>query len=381
MRGQLPAPATGHHRHRQCRYDERTAAAVVLRRAPAAQRLVGGGGAADAGSAAGDPRRPWRVICDKSGRMSLSRRAHQCSFAVLSALLACVPAPEGDVVQGTTLPDPGAGPSSGAGDSTGTAPAGESPLDSGSPEQGRGPTSRISLNGLPPRVLSLAGGLQPSVALGQAAAGPLARSADGRELLAYAAPCALPSGAVLRAGDDEAAPEFAGLFGLAPEWQSGTCEQSCQRWVSACLMAHVNATDTHIPVVIRGPHPALLAAAGSAEEAPFTVREGAFYGNLFGGRQTQLACEDARAWTADWEWTYLHQRVCASSESCGFRFVEACDLWLSRACAGAAEGGGGYFVDCYSGGFAVDPSGGTGSGEQYGEVITTFLIDNFRRAR
>src|SRR5262245_12570759 len=74
------------------------------------------------------------------------------------------------------------------------------------------------------------------VVLDAATAKMLAEPA-GRDLLKYVAICALPDGDELVTGDDR----FPGFYGLAPEWATGSCGAECQRWVSACLLAHVNA--------------------------------------------------------------------------------------------------------------------------------------------
>jgi hypothetical protein len=66
---------------------------------------------------------------------------------------------------------------------------------------------------------------------------------------------------------------------LAPRWLKHKLNKSGQRWVSACLLARVNAHDTVEPISIRGKHPAL--ALGPSEAFEFPLQEGAFYGNVF----------------------------------------------------------------------------------------------------
>ncbi|HVU52271.1 MAG TPA: HYR domain-containing protein [Polyangia bacterium] len=76
----------------------------------------------------------------------------------------------------------------------------------------------------------------------------------------------------------------------------GQCDESCQRWVSACVLARTNAYGVHVPISMRAPAgpPAgaspgkmlQLAAVQAAlvvgpDEAAFQEREGAYYGNLF----------------------------------------------------------------------------------------------------
>jgi hypothetical protein len=78
---------------------------------------------------------------------------------------------------------------------------------------------------------------------------------------------------------------------------TGTCDESCQRWVSACLLARTNAYGVHVQISMRPPpvasappgherqfqeiHDLLAPAPGSVEADTFTFREGAYYGNIF----------------------------------------------------------------------------------------------------
>src|SRR5438876_30006 len=59
----------------------------------------------------------------------------------------------------------------------------------------------------------------------------------GRELLKYVVSCALPDGAGVTVKVDGTTYQFPGSIGLAPDWgrPDGSCDGSCQRWVSACV--------------------------------------------------------------------------------------------------------------------------------------------------
>jgi hypothetical protein len=75
--------------------------------------------------------------------------------------------------------------------------------------------------------------------------------------------------------------------------ESGTCDESCQRWVSACILARTNAYGVHVLISMRAPantppgrqaqfdriRAALQTTA--VEVSEFNRREGAYYGNLF----------------------------------------------------------------------------------------------------
>jgi hypothetical protein len=69
-------------------------------------------------------------------------------------------------------------------------------------------------------------------------------------------------------------------------WGSGTCDESCQRWVSACVLARTNAYGVHVDISMRAPSNAPQAiknalAVGDPERADYSLREGAYYGNVF----------------------------------------------------------------------------------------------------
>jgi hypothetical protein len=79
---------------------------------------------------------------------------------------------------------------------------------------------------------------------------------------------------------------------------SGTCDESCQRWVSACVLARTNAYGVHVEISMRAPanapqaiKDALRVLDGERSPCPagsetdiscgYTLREGAYYGNIF----------------------------------------------------------------------------------------------------
>jgi hypothetical protein len=75
------------------------------------------------------------------------------------------------------------------------------------------------------------------------------------------------------------------------QWDTvdGTCDETCQRWVSACLLARTNAYGRHVEISMRAPANApqpikdalALSLSNPDEAAEFNKREGAYYGNLF----------------------------------------------------------------------------------------------------
>ena len=69
-------------------------------------------------------------------------------------------------------------------------------------------------------------------------------------------------------------------------WESGKCDESCQRWVSACVLARTNAYGVPVGISMRAPAGAPqrikdALATTPQEVSDFCLREGAFYGNIF----------------------------------------------------------------------------------------------------
>ncbi|EYF03366.1 Hypothetical protein CAP_5698 [Chondromyces apiculatus DSM 436] len=155
--------------------------------------------------------------------------------------------------------------------------------------------------------------------LGDPAFAPLsAPGASGmlsRELFRYAVRCALDASQSVTLSwvdghGDTLRETYRGSVGLAPSWAQGPLvNEDEQRWVSACLAALTNWYGVEVVVSLRGPHAAL--AQLSPEEATYyTVREGAFWGNLFAPEPRLWACHEpanvAHAEAADRECAIGH---------------------------------------------------------------------------
>lgn len=237
------------------------------------------------------------------------------------------------------------------------------------PDGETGTTDKITFNGLELAADALA---ELSTEPLSSDAGALVRTSEGRDLLEYVARCALPADAELEIDGRV----FAGQIGLAPEWESSSCDRSCQGWVTACLLAHVNLNGARIPISLRGDHPALEPSEGAL--ASFTLGEAAFYGNVFarddGERDpVMLGCMAPGGISIDFDpfqWStedsdYLQSRVCGTG-ACNFGFAGWCyfppPINLYSACQGD-EPLAGYRM-CNDG----DPDH-----ERYAEVITTYL--------
>lgn len=147
----------------------------------------------------------------------------------------------------------------------------------------------INLNALDPATLS-ADTLSTVQAAGTG-------GAAARELLRYMVGCALPpnDGLSLEWKDEDGAVHrewFAGLLGLAPEWKSEPLSEAGQEWVSACLASRANFFGVPVEISSRGDSKPLKITGtdGQAESAEFTVREGAFWGNVFAPHPYLRAC-------------------------------------------------------------------------------------------
>jgi hypothetical protein len=115
---------------------------------------------------------------------------------------------------------------------------------------------------------------------------------NARLLFKYIVSCALPPTMHVDLTIDNVDYSFPGEIGLTPKWgiPGGVCTETCQRWVSACVLARVDYLGAKVDISLRGPHANL--ATSLAERAAFTVREGVYYGNIFRdpAEQERYAC-------------------------------------------------------------------------------------------
>ena len=111
-----------------------------------------------------------------------------------------------------------------------------------------------------------------------------------RQLLEYTVSCALRPDQEVRVTLDGREMVFKGGLGLAPEWGTpeGRCDATCQGWVSACLIARVNAKGERRLISMRGHHPSL--AVSAAETRFFTEPEATYFGNVASRPQRFFAC-------------------------------------------------------------------------------------------
>jgi hypothetical protein len=133
-------------------------------------------------------------------------------------------------------------------------------------------------NGLASGSNGLSLGAALSTSAGLANGTGLMASAAGRTTVTYLVRCALPAGHAISKIDDAGnIMTFQGQIGLAPQWESSTCGQSCQHWVSACMLSLVNTTGAHYPLWMVAQSPAI----GWGLDADYPLQEGAFFGDIF----------------------------------------------------------------------------------------------------
>lgn len=137
----------------------------------------------------------------------------------------------------------------------------------------------------------------------------------------YMVECALPADRSVTKTVDGETIVLDGLLGLAPEWETDACDQDCQEWVSACLLARTNVSGETVQIFVAGDHEALVAAPPVG-----TVLEAAFYGNLFEDPAGKYLCRGSLLGAVA---ARREGRTCSLGQACDFRKYNSCTA-LSR---------------------------------------------------
>jgi hypothetical protein len=137
----------------------------------------------------------------------------------------------------------------------------------------------------------------------------------------YVVECALPSGHAITKQVAGESLEFEGWLGLAPEWEDDECDEDCQEWVSACLLARTNVSGQSVSVWMRADHPAI----GEGTNLLYPGYEASFFGNLFADSESQHLCKGPLVGPL---LAQLEGRTCAPAlgESCGFVVYTGCSV-------------------------------------------------------
>ena len=147
------------------------------------------------------------------------------------------------------------------------------------------------------------------------------------EVLRYVAKCALAPGhdfSITCPGD--AATSFKGTYGLANSWGNagGSCDATCQQWVSACLLANSSyAGEQGVPIELAG------TIFTGTHTTSYPNDEGAYWGDVFndnGAGQVRYGCQGTNA-----RETYYSAAMGGDkallSRSCGyFNTYFSCDI-------------------------------------------------------
>ena len=165
--------------------------------------------------------------------------------------------------------------------------------------------------------------------------------------------CALDEDDACRSAVDGKKYEFPGRWGWRPSGARATdrATAQCQRWVSACVLARVDAAGVKRLISIRGDHPRCARRQGAAR---YTDREATYYGNVFIRGQPRYLCLSPGKTS--------NERVCGDSlTDCPMTVVGSCE----DACADEGDCSA-AFQDCSDRGRAR-------RGTVYHESITVFL--------
>ena len=168
--------------------------------------------------------------------------------------------------------------------------------------------------------------------------------------------CALPADVALYADIEGERFTFPGSIGLAPRWRTEAMTPSEERWVSACLLAHVNYFGKHVRISIRATGvsvPDLVASAD--EQQTYTIFEGGFFGNLFAPTPVAYTCQGRRS-PAQASDPILQDRVC--TQETGGTTAEGLPATVCR-----------FLVT----GRCEDPLSFTVNGAYYSEVVFVYL--------
>jgi hypothetical protein len=103
-------------------------------------------------------------------------------------------------------------------------------------------------------------------------------SSAGRDTLAYLVKCALPGNRSITKKDQSGKTyTFTGALGVAPEWETTACSLTCQQWISACMVAHINTAGIHVPLWVVDNQSQI----GWGLSSSYPHQEGSFFGNIF----------------------------------------------------------------------------------------------------
>lgn len=235
-------------------------------------------------------------------------------------------------------------------------------------------SNRIGSNRLPAARLATTTLTTNQLAVNQQTAGKLLETEDGRAVFSLIVGCAMPPNITLVATVDGEQVFFNGELGLALGWLIGPLDVTGQGWVTACMLARVNANDVVQPISMRGSNPSLGLVDGEREF--WNIEEGAFFGNLFAPLDQPIqwyACRGAGQ--SSGEFGGLVERDCAEPDPevpgetlCGFNFVGDCGTFADSHSCEQFSGAGTFYSACHT----RTPK--TFGDQVFQQVITTYVL-------
>lgn len=214
-------------------------------------------------------------------------------------------------------------------------------------------SNRIGSNRLPASRLAVGQLSTNQLVVNMQTAAKLLETSDGRDVFSLIVGCAMPPNITLVADVEGERFFFNGELGLALGWLLGPLDVEGQGWVTACMLARVNANDVALPISMRGSNPGLGLITG--ERDIWTVEEGAFFGNLFAPLDQPIqwyACRGAGQ--AVGEFGGLISRDCAEEDPevpgetlCGFNFAGDCGAFAATHSCEQFSGAGTFYAQCH----------------------------------
>lgn len=185
-------------------------------------------------------------------------------------------------------------------------------------------------------------GIDPYFALegdGLAASDQLLENPAARATAEYLVECALPLGQSITKVVGGQTLTFEGLVGVAPEWADDECDQDCQEWVSACMLARTNSSGQEVVIWLQAEHEEI----GYGTLPTGAVLEAGFWGNLFADADEQYLCQGSQNGVVA---AQRAGRTCSSG---------ACDFTIYSSCSSRCDltgAGGEAPANCHSGDLA-----------------------------
>ncbi|KYF49959.1 hypothetical protein BE08_17125 [Sorangium cellulosum] len=186
---------------------------------------------------------------------------------------------------------------------------------------------------------------------------PGSNGALSRDLMRYLVSCALlPNQTFSFSWTDSAGvvrqEVYRGELGIAHWWATGAIANDTyvQRQITACIAARTNWYGVNVTISLRNAESASMGST-AAERAAYTVREGAFWGNLFASQPYVRACYTpsgvARARELKRDCAAGHLSVdpvtgATTVQQCGpITIVGSCDVVCNRV-----DSNGGFYAGC-----------------------------------